>query len=449
MTDSADDTAQSAMLPTPAVRPGAVPPPAPSAMRRALRRARDGVTLNVDESAVLLQARGSDLEDLCASAARVRDAGLLAAGRPGTVTYSRKVFVPITRLCRDRCHYCTFVTVPGKLRAEGRGMYLEPDEILEIARQGAELGCKEALFTLGDRPEERWPEAAQWLEERGYDSTLDYVRAMSIRVLEETGLLPHLNPGVMSWAEMSRLKPVAPSMGMMLETTSERLFTDKGQCHYGSPDKDPAVRLRVLTDAGRLSVPFTTGILVGIGETVAERADSIHAIRKTHKAFGHIQEVIVQNFRAKDDTVMRDADDADLGEFLAAVAVSRLVLGPGMRIQAPPNLVSLDECRALLGAGVDDWGGVSPLTPDHVNPERPWPNLDTLAAVSADAGYVLTERIAAQPQYVLAGQPWIDPRITTHVRALADPETGLARRGRNPTSTGSRPAGWTSTPRST
>ncbi|MGC5162832.1 bifunctional FO biosynthesis protein CofGH [Rhodococcus sp. DT1] len=415
------------MLPTPAVRPGAVPPPAPSAMRRALRRARDGVTLNVDESAVLLQARGSDLEDLCASAARVRDAGLLAAGRPGTVTYSRKVFVPITRLCRDRCHYCTFVTVPGKLRAEGRGMYLEPDEILEIARQGAELGCKEALFTLGDRPEERWPEAAQWLEERGYDSTLDYVRAMSIRVLEETGLLPHLNPGVMSWAEMSRLKPVAPSMGMMLETTSERLFTDKGQCHYGSPDKDPAVRLRVLTDAGRLSVPFTTGILVGIGETVAERADSIHAIRKTHKAFGHIQEVIVQNFRAKDDTVMRDADDADLGEFLAAVAVSRLVLGPGMRIQAPPNLVSLDECRALLGAGVDDWGGVSPLTPDHVNPERPWPNLDTLAAVSADAGYVLTERIAAQPQYVLAGQPWIDPRITTHVRALADPETGLAR----------------------
>ena len=427
MTDSADDTAQSAMLPTPAVRPGAVPPPAPSAMRRALRRARDGVTLNVDESAVLLQARGSDLEDLCASAARVRDAGLLAAGRPGTATYSRKVFVPITRLCRDRCHYCTFVTVPGKLRAEGRGMYLEPDEILEIARQGAELGCKEALFTLGDRPEERWPEAAQWLEERGSDSTRDYVRAMSIRVLEETGLLPHLNPGVMSWAEMSRLKPVAPSMGMMLETTSERLFTDKGQCHYGSPDKDPAVRLRVLTDAGRLSVPFTTGILVGIGETVAERADSIHAIRKTHKAFGHIQEVIVQNFRAKDDTVMRDADDADLGEFLAAVAVSRLVLGPGMRIQAPPNLVSVDECRALLGAGVDDWGGVSPLTPDHVNPERPWPNLDTLAAVSADAGYVLTERIAAQPQYVLAGQPWIDPRITTHVRALADPETGLAR----------------------
>ena len=396
-------------------------------MRRVLRRARDGVTLNIDEAAVLLQARGADLDDLCASAARVRDAGLLEQERPGTVTYSRKVFVPITRLCRDRCHYCTFVTVPGKLRAEGRGMYLEPDEILEIARQGAELGCKEALFTLGDRPEDRWPEARQWLDERGYDSTLDYVRAMSIRVLEETGLLPHLNPGVMSWAEISRLKPVAPSMGMMLETTSERLFTEKGQCHHGSPDKEPSVRLRVLTDAGRLSVPFTTGILVGIGESFVERAESILAIRKTHKAFGHIQEVIVQNFRAKDDTAMRDVDDAALDEFLAAIAVTRLILGPGMRIQAPPNLVSLDECRALLGAGVDDWGGVSPLTPDHVNPERPWPNLDTLARLSAEAGFRLTERIAAQPQYVLAGQPWIDPRITAHVRALSDPETGLAR----------------------
>ncbi|HET8992252.1 MULTISPECIES: bifunctional FO biosynthesis protein CofGH [unclassified Rhodococcus (in: high G+C Gram-positive bacteria)] len=414
------------MLPSPSLRPGAAPRPSPSAMRRVLRRARDGVSLNVDEAAVLLQARGADLDDLCASAARVRDAGLLEQERPGTVTYSRKVFVPITRLCRDRCHYCTFVTVPGKLRAEGRGMYLEPDEILEIARQGAELGCKEALFTLGDRPEDRWPEARQWLDERGYDSTLDYVRAMSIRVLEETGLLPHLNPGVMSWAEISRLKPVAPSMGMMLETTSERLFTEKGQCHYGSPDKEPSVRLRVLTDAGRLSVPFTTGILVGIGESFVERAESILAIRKTHKAFGHIQEVIVQNFRAKDDTAMRDVDDAALDEFLAAIAVTRLILGPGMRIQAPPNLVSLDECRALLGAGVDDWGGVSPLTPDHVNPERPWPNLDTLARLSAEAGFRLTERIAAQPQYVLAGQPWIDPRITAHVRALSDPETGLA-----------------------
>ncbi|PBI84780.1 Aminodeoxyfutalosine synthase [Rhodococcus erythropolis] len=400
--------------------------PSASAMRRVLRRARDGATLNVDEAATLLQARGTDLTDLCSSAAKVRDAGLLAAGRPNTVTYSRKVFIPLTRLCQDKCHYCTFVTVPGKLRAAGHGMFLEPDEVLDIARAGAELGCKEALFTLGDRPEARWPEAKQWLDERGYDSTLDYVRAMSIRVLEETGLLPHLNPGVMSWQELSRLKPVAPSMGMMLETTATRLFTDKGECHYGSPDKDPAVRLRTLTDAGRLNIPFTTGILVGIGENFLERAESIMAIRKSQKAFGHIQEVIIQNFLAKPDTAMRNTPDAGLDEFLAAIAVARLLLGPTMRIQSPPNLVSNSECLALLGAGVDDWGGVSPLTPDHVNPERPWPNLETLAEISAEGGFTLTERTAAQPAYVLAGAPWIDPRIAGHVQALADSKTGLA-----------------------
>ncbi|MFD6517237.1 bifunctional FO biosynthesis protein CofGH [Rhodococcus sp. NPDC060176] len=418
------------MLPMPGISASASSSPSPgpsaSAMRRVLRRARDGATLNVDEAATLLQARGTDLTDLCSSAAKVRDAGLLAAGRPNTVTYSRKVFIPLTRLCQDKCHYCTFVTVPGKLRAEGHGMFLEPDEVLDIARAGAELGCKEALFTLGDRPEARWPEAKQWLDERGYDSTLDYVRAMSIRVLEETGLLPHLNPGVMSWQELSRLKPVAPSMGMMLETTATRLFTDKGECHYGSPDKDPAVRLRTLTDAGRLNIPFTTGILVGIGENFLERAESIMAIRKSQKAFGHIQEVIIQNFLAKPDTAMRNTPDAGLDEFLAAIAVARLLLGPTMRIQSPPNLVSNSECLALLGAGVDDWGGVSPLTPDHVNPERPWPNLETLAEISAEGGFTLTERTAAQPAYVLAGAPWIDPRIAGHVQALADPKTGLA-----------------------
>ncbi|MFI5434833.1 bifunctional FO biosynthesis protein CofGH [Rhodococcus baikonurensis] len=418
------------MLPMPGISASASSSPSPgpsaSAMRRVLRRARDGATLNVDEAATLLQARGTDLTDLCSSAAKVRDAGLLAAGRPNTVTYSRKVFIPLTRLCQDKCHYCTFVTVPGKLRAAGHGMFLEPDEVLDIARAGAELGCKEALFTLGDRPEARWPEAKQWLDERGYDSTLDYVRAMSIRVLEETGLLPHLNPGVMSWQELSRLKPVAPSMGMMLETAATRLFTDKGECHYGSPDKDPAVRLRTLTDAGRLNIPFTTGILVGIGENFLERAESIMAIRKSQKAFGHIQEVIIQNFLAKPDTAMRNTPDAGLDEFLAAIAVARLLLGPTMRIQSPPNLVSNSECLALLGAGVDDWGGVSPLTPDHVNPERPWPNLETLAEISAEGGFTLTERTAAQPAYVLAGAPWIDPRIAGHVQALADPKTGLA-----------------------
>ncbi|MEU2106700.1 bifunctional FO biosynthesis protein CofGH [Nocardia sp. NPDC019255] len=410
-------------LPNPSV-PSA--PPSPSAMRRALRRARDGVTLNVDEAAVLLHATGDDLADLCRSAARVRDAGLASAGRPKTISYSRNVFIPLTRLCRDKCHYCTFVTVPGKLRAEGKGMFLEPDEVLDIARKGAALGCKEALFTLGDRPEDRWPEAAQWLDERGYDSTLDYLRAVSIMVLEETGLLPHLNPGVMSWEEIARLKPVAQSMGMMLETTSSRLFTEKGNCHYGSPDKDPAVRLRAITDAGRLSVPYTTGILVGIGETMAERAESIMAIRKQHKAFGHIQEVIVQNFRAKDDTAMRDVPDAGLEEFLATIAVTRILLGPDVPVQAPPNLVSHAECRALIDAGIDDWGGVSPVTPDHVNPERPWPNLDTLREITEAAGYQLVERTSAHPKYVRAGNPWVDPRIGAHVAALTDPATGLA-----------------------
>ncbi|MBF6217243.1 bifunctional FO biosynthesis protein CofGH [Nocardia abscessus] len=411
-------------LPNPSV-PSA--PPSPSAMRRALRRARDGVTLNVDEAAVLLHATGDDLADLCRSAARVRDAGLVSAGRPETISYSRNVFIPLTRLCRDKCHYCTFVTVPGKLRAEGKGMFLEPDEVLDIARRGAALGCKEALFTLGDRPEDRWPEAAQWLDERGYDSTLDYLRAVSIMVLEETGLLPHLNPGVMSWEEIARLKPVAQSMGMMLETTSARLFTEKGNCHYGSPDKDPAVRLRAITDAGRLSVPYTTGILVGIGETMAERAESIMAIRKQHKAFGHIQEVIIQNFRAKDDTAMRDVPDAGLEEFLATIAVTRILLGPDVPVQAPPNLVSHAECRALIEAGIDDWGGVSPVTPDHVNPERPWPNLDTLREITEAAGYQLVERTSAHPKYVRAGNPWVDPRIGAHVAALTDPATGLAK----------------------
>ena len=406
-------------------------PDSPVALRRVLRRARDGVALNLDEAALAMTARDDDLADLCASAARVRDAGLESSGRRGPaggrpVTYSRKVFVPVTHLCRDTCHYCTFVTVPGKLRAAGRGMYLEADEIVDIARRGAASGCKEALFTLGDRPEARWPEARQWLEERGYDSTLDYVRAAAIRVLEETGLLPHLNPGVMTWSELSKLKPVAPSMGMMLETTSRRLFETRGLAHFGSPDKDPAVRLATLTDAGRLSIPFTTGLLVGIGETLAERADTLHAIRRLHKEFGHVQEVIVQNFRAKDHTAMADVPDAGFDDFLATVAVARLVLGPDMRIQAPPNLVSPGECRALLSAGVDDWGGVSPLTPDHVNPERPWPALDELAELTAGAGFELVQRLTAQPKYVQAGSAWIDPRVAGHVAALADPETGFA-----------------------
>lgn len=390
---------------------------------RAVTRAEAGKAIDAREATALLAARGQHLERLMAVAARVRDAGLEAAGRPGVLTYSRKVFIPLTRLCRDRCHYCTFVTTPGHLERAGEAPFLTPDEVLKIARDGAAMGCKEALFTLGDRPEDRWPEAQQWLEEAGYETTLEYVRAMAVRVLEETGLLPHLNPGVMSWAEMNRLKPVAPSMGMMLETTSRRLYETKGLPHFRSPDKDPAVRLRVLEDAGRLNVPFTTGVLVGIGETLAERADALFELRRVHRAYGSVQEVIVQNFRAKPDTAMRHDDDLPLDEYLAAIATARVVLGPQVRVQAPPNLVDLVECRALVDAGIDDFGGISPLTPDHVNPERPWPNVDKLAALCADAGFALRERLTAHPPYL--GLPWLDPRLQAHVNALRGPD-GLA-----------------------
>ncbi|WP_433224285.1 bifunctional FO biosynthesis protein CofGH [Dactylosporangium sp. CS-047395] len=390
-------------------------------MRRALRRAADGRTLDATEAAVLLTARGPALDELLGIAGAVRDAGLADAGRPGVITFSKKVFIPLTRLCRDRCHYCTFATVPHRLPAE----YLEMDEVLEIAREGAKQGCKEALFTLGDRPEERWPQARRWLDERGYDDTLAYVRACAIAVLEETGLLPHLNPGVLSWAELQRLKPVAPSMGMMLETTATRLWSEPGGPHYGSPDKEPAVRLRVLEDAGRVGVPFTTGILIGIGETLDERADALFAIRKTMREYGHIQETIVQNFRAKPDTAMRGMPDAELRDLAATIAVARLVLGPKARIQAPPNLID-DEYALLIRAGIDDWGGVSPVTPDHVNPERPWPALDELASKTKDAGFVLHERLTIYPEYARRGVPWLDARLAAHVEALMDPETGLA-----------------------
>src|SRR3954453_12161498 len=311
--------------------------PTANAMRRALARAADGKAIDVDEATVLLAARGDDLGQLCATAARVRDAGLVDAGRPGVITYSRKVFIPLTRLCRDRCHYCTFATVPGRLPSP----YLSMDEVLDIARQGAALGCKEALFTLGDRPEERWPAARAWLDEAGYDDTLSYVRACAIAVLEETGLLPHLNPGVMSWAERQRLKPVAPSMGMMLETTAEVA------AHVGSPDKDPAVRLRVLEDAGRHAIPFTTGLLIGIGESLRDRAETIFAIRAGHRRHGHVREGSVQNFRPKADPAMRVTPAATPEESLGAIPLTRPVMGPRMRVQAPPNLVALDESTAL------------------------------------------------------------------------------------------------------
>jgi FO synthase len=333
-----------------------------SALHAALSRVERARDVDERDAETLLAARGDDLERLLAVASAVRDDGLDRSGRTGVITYSKKVFIPITFLCQDRCHYCTFVETPGALARL---------DILEIARAGAAMGCKEALFTLGDRPENRWPSARAWLDEHGYASTIDYIRAMAVLVLEETGLLPHLNPGVMSFAELQALRPVAPSMGMMLETTATRLWSEKGGVHYGSPDKDPALRLRVLEDAGRSRVPFTTGVLLGIGENDAERAQSLFAIRASHERYGHIQETIVQNFRAKPQTAMQNESDLALQEYVAAVAVARVVMGPDATIQAPPNLTDAAELGLLIRAGIDDWGGVSPLTADHVNPERP------------------------------------------------------------------------------
>ncbi|MFM7719459.1 MAG: bifunctional FO biosynthesis protein CofGH [Actinomycetota bacterium] len=390
-------------------------PEADPLARRALARADAGKALSVDEAEVLLSVRGRDLERLMGIAARIRELGW---GR--TVTYSRKVFVPLTMLCRDRCHYCTFAKPPARIGSP----YLSLDEVVAIAEAGRVAGCREALFTLGDRPEDRYPEAADWLAERGYRSTLDYVRAAAIAVIERTGLLPHLNPGVLSWEDLARLKQVSASMGLMLETSSDRL-SEPGGPHHGSPDKVPAVRLRTIEDAGRLAVPFTTGILVGIGETARERAESLLAIRSLALRYGHVQEVIVQNFRAKPRTAMRAAPEPDEETYLAAVAAARVLLPPQVSVQAPPNLSDPASQLRLLDAGINDWGGVSPVTPDHVNPERPWPAIEALAARTAERGLVLRERLTVYPAYALRPDPYLAGRMRAPVEALRGTD-GLA-----------------------
>ena len=402
-------------------------------VRAALDRIRAGDPIDVDIAHALLGARGAEQGELLTLASAMRDAGAAARGDTTgrAITYSRKVFIPLTTLCRDRCHYCVFVDTPGGLRAQGKQAFLTPEEVLEIARAGAAAGCKEALFTLGDRPEDRWDVAREWLSEHGYASTLDYVAAVAALVLQETGLLPHVNPGVMSWQELQRMRPVSPSMGMMLETTSSKIWSEKGGAHYGSPDKDPAVRLRAIEDAGRSRVPFTTGILLGIGETLRDRAESLFAIRASHERWGHVQEVIVQNFRAKPRTAMQGSPDLATDQYIAAVAVARLVMGPDAHIQVPPNLTDPEELSLLVRAGIDDWGGVSPLTPDHVNPERPWPHIDDLARLTAATGYELRERLTAHPRWVTDANTWIDPGLRVPLAALAGPD-GLAREGARP-----------------
>ncbi|GGO63595.1 FO synthase [Microbacterium nanhaiense] len=401
----------------------------------ALDRAARGERLDAHEAEALLAADGDDFDRLLDLAGSARDEGLRLAGREGVITYSRKVFIPLTTLCRDRCHYCVFVDTPNQLLAKRKPAYMSASQVLAVARQGQAKGCKEALLTLGDRPEDRWPEARAWLDEHGYASTLEYVADMARLIREETGLLPHINPGVMHPEELAMLRPTAPSMGIMLETTSRALFENRGEVHYGSPDKDPAVRLRVIEDAGAARIPFTTGILVGIGESLRDRAESMVALRDAHEKHGHVQEVIVQNFRAKPRTAMQNAADAQLVEYAAAVAVMRLVMGPRMRIQVPPNLQDVVELKLLARAGADDWGGVSPLTADHVNPERPWPHLDDLAARTAELGFALRERLTAHPEYLT--DEWLAPEMRAATRALADPDTGLARENTAPTSLGS------------
>ncbi len=384
-------------------------------IRRALARAEAGRPLSPDEAEALLSARDDDLLRLTGIAARLRD-----LGHGDIVTYSRKVFIPLTMLCRDHCHYCTFAKPPARLEAP----FLTPEEVVAVAEAGRRMGCKEALFTLGDKPEERYPQARAWLEERGYHSTLDYVRAVAIRVIEETGLLPHLNPGVMSYEEMARLKHVSASMGLMLETASDRL-SGRGGPHFGSPDKVPAVRLRTIEDAGRLAIPFTSGILVGIGETLRERAESLFALREIHRRYRHIQEIIVQNFRAKPRTAMHGAPEPTGDEFVATVAVTRVLFGPRMHVQAPPNLSDAQQQLRLLDAGADDWGGVSPLTPDHVNPERPWPAIERLAKTTAARGKVLCERLAIHPEFAARPDLYLAAKMRAPVAALLGP-SGLA-----------------------
>ncbi len=364
---------------------------------------------------VLALATTEDTQSLMQVAAMLRD-----SGHQNTVSYSRKVFIPLTHLCRDVCHYCTFAQVPRKLQAP----YLTPEQVLKIAQDGARAGCKEALFTLGDKPELRYKAAREGLKALRQDSTLSYLRDMAEMVFKETGLFPHLNPGLMTASEFAELRKVSVSMGIMLESASDRLL-EKGMPHYGSPDKVPALRLETLRLAGEARVPFTSGILIGIGETRRERIESLLVLRQANIAHGQIQEIIIQNFRAKPETLMAKAPEPDLNELLWTIAMARIIFGATMNIQAPPNL-SPGVLEQIVGAGINDWGGVSPVTPDFVNPEAPWPHLGHLADETAKAGKVLVERLAIYPAYALDIDRWIEPQLQPQLRQAID-GAGFAR----------------------
>ena len=361
-----------------------------------------------DEAGRLIRATGGELIGILREASAVRD-----ARSGGVITYSRKVFIPLTNLCRDRCGYCTFAREPG----DGKAHTMSPDEVLAVARAGKDAGCKEALFSLGDKPELRYPEYRGWLEERGFRSTIEYLRAMCQLVFEETGLLPHANPGVLSREEMEQLRPVNASMGMMLETASARLLA-VGEAHYRCPDKVPKVRLAALDAAGELRIPFTTGILIGIGETLDERVDALFAIREAHEKHGHVQEVIVQNFRAKPDTLFAGRTEPTALDVARTAAVARLILGSTVNLQVPPNL-SQDAYGFYLLAGINDWGGISPVTGDFINPEMAWPQIATLGGVTREAGFELRERLAAYPEY-LRDSKWMAEPLRRQALAWTD-----------------------------
>ena len=345
-------------------------------------------------------------------AGRLRD-----EGRGRTITFSPKVFVPVTTLCRDVCGYCTFAKPPG-----AGGEYLTPEDVLAIAEAGDAAGCSEALLTLGDRPEDRWTQAREFLASRGHRTTIDYVKAMSELIVAMTGLFPHANPGIMSLADMEGLRPTNVSMGMMLENISPRLM-EPGMPHHNCPDKDPVLRMETIENAGTARVPFTTGILVGIGETTREIVDSLFAIREANARRGHIQEAIIQNFRAKADTRMRRSAEPIPARFARVVAVARWILGPEMNLQVPPNLT--ERYEIYLEAGINDWGGVSPLTIDWVNPEAPWPHLDELRARTEARGFELMPRLPVYPEFI--SETWIDPGLIGQVREATD-DRGYARR---------------------
>jgi len=379
-----------------------------SSLERALERAREGRRPDAAEAETLLDTPTARLPALLDAASAVRD-----RGRGRRITFSAKVFVPLTTLCRDYCGYCTFRKDPG----EPGAFTMTPDQVLALVKAGEGLGAKEALFSLGDKPEALFPEHREFLRRMGHRTTLDYLRAVSELVLRETGLLPHANPGLMSERDLAGLREVSVSMGIMLESTSTRLLAP-GAAHDRAPDKVPARRLKTIALAGKLGIPFTTGILIGIGETHAERVASLLAIRELHERSGHIQEVIIQNFRAKPSIAMRGWPEPGPEDLLRTVAVARLLLGPGMNIQAPPNL-SADGYERLPAAGLNDWGGISPLTPDHINPERPWPALGELRRRTEAAGHALRERLAIYPEY--ATRPdFVDERLRERVGRLID-----------------------------